>query len=400
MNTILENIDDTELSAVKSQIKEALKNNSLTTAAFKIQEYLEEINNVELNIAVTGETGSGKSTFVNAFRGVRYNDDSAAPTGVVETTIEAKAYPHPKYPNMNVWDLPGIGTANFKPEEYLQKVEFDRFDFFIIVSSERFRANDITLAKEIQKMKKKFYFVRSKIDNDMKAEGRKEMFDQDKTLETIRQYCIKGLEDQGLGSPKVFLISSFDLGLYDFPDLEETMEKELPDHKRHVLLLSIPNLTRKINQRKKNAFKANMWRLAFVSGIVAAIPIPGLSFAVDVSILVFEVQRYYHAFGLDDESLQSLANRTNVSVEELKAVLKSPLNQKKINKDVIVKLLQSVALSGVTMAEYLLSNIPAVGSIAAAAISFSTTYYMLRKCLNELADDAHNVLMKALMANE
>ncbi|XP_029618026.1 interferon-inducible GTPase 1-like [Salmo trutta] len=163
--------------------------------------------------------------------------------------MEAKAYLHPKYPNMQVWDLPGIGTANFKPEEYLQKVEFDRFDFFIIVSSERFRANDISLAKEIKKMKKKFYFVRSKIDNDMKAEGRKEKFDQGKTLETIRQYCIKGLEDQGLGSPKVFLISSFDLGHYDFHDLEETMEKELPDHKRHVLLLSIPNITLKINQK-------------------------------------------------------------------------------------------------------------------------------------------------------
>uniref|UniRef100_A0A8K9UIQ2 IRG-type G domain-containing protein n=1 Tax=Oncorhynchus mykiss TaxID=8022 RepID=A0A8K9UIQ2_ONCMY len=234
MNSIMENIDDKELSALGKEIEEAL-NNSLITAACKIKEHL--FNNVELNIAVTGETGSGKSTFVNAFRDMKYNDDGAAPTGVVETTMEAKAYPHPKYPNMKVWDLPGIGTANFKPEEYLQKVEFDRFDFFIIVSSERFRANDITLAKEIQKRKKKFYFVRSKIDNDMRAEGRKETFDQEKTLETIRQYCIKGLE--GLGSPKVFLISGFDLGLYDFPDLQETMEKELPDHKGFFSILDV-----------------------------------------------------------------------------------------------------------------------------------------------------------------
>ncbi|XP_038868642.1 interferon-inducible GTPase 5-like [Salvelinus namaycush] len=400
MNSIMENIDAKELSAFQRKIEEALKNNSLTTAAGKIQDYLKKFNNVELNVAVTGETGSGKSTFVNAFRGMKYNDDGAAPTGVVETTMEAKAYPHPKYPKMTVWDLPGIGTANFKPKEYLQKVEFDRFDFFIIVSSERFRASDVTLAKEIQKMKKKFYFVRSKIDNDMRAEGRKETFDQDKTLETIRQYCIKGLEDQGLGSPKVFLISSFDLGHYDFPDLEETMEKELPEHKRHVLLLSIPNLTLKINQRKKEAFKANIWRLALVSGTVAVLPIPGLSFAVDLSILVYEVRRYYYAFGLDDESLQSLANRMNVSVEELKAVLKSPLNQIKINKDVIVKLLQSVALTAMMMPAYLFSNIPAVGSNAAAGISLSTTHYMLSMCLNELADDADNVLMKALMANE
>uniref|UniRef100_A0A4W5Q427 Immunity-related GTPase family, f3 n=1 Tax=Hucho hucho TaxID=62062 RepID=A0A4W5Q427_9TELE len=240
----MENID--EVSAVKIAFEDAMKNNNLTIAAGKIQEYLKEINNVVLNIAVTGETGSGKSSFVNAFRGIKNNEEGAAPTGVVETTMEAKAYPHPKYPNMQVWDLPGIGTANFKPEKYLQKVEFDRFDFFIIVSSERFRANDITLAKEIQNMKKKFYFVRSKIDNDMRAEGRKEKFDKDKTLETIRQYCIKGLEGQGLGlgSPKVFLISSFDLVHYDFHDLEETMEKELPDHKRCFMRGYTPPLER------------------------------------------------------------------------------------------------------------------------------------------------------------
>ncbi|NP_001134955.1 Interferon-inducible GTPase 1 [Salmo salar] len=244
MNSIMENIDVKELPAKRREIEEALKNNNLPIAAGMIQEYLKEFNNVELNIAVTGETGSGKSTFVNAFRGMKDNDDGAAPTGVVETTMEAKAYSHPKYPNMQVWDLPGIGTATFKPEEYLQKVEFDRFDFFIIVSSERFRANDISLAKEIQKMKKNFYFVRSKIDNDMRAEERKEKFDKAKTLETIRQYCIKGLEDQGLGSPKVFLISGFDLGLYDFPDLEETMEKELPDHKRCFMRGYTPPLER------------------------------------------------------------------------------------------------------------------------------------------------------------
>ena len=38
----------------------------------------------------------------------------------------------------------------------------------IIISSERFRVNDVTLAKEIQTMKK-FYFVRS-IDDTIDAE--------------------------------------------------------------------------------------------------------------------------------------------------------------------------------------------------------------------------------------
>ncbi|KAJ8332764.1 hypothetical protein SKAU_G00416600 [Synaphobranchus kaupii] len=238
------------------EIREALENQSLASAVTKIEDYCKQLDRVELNIAVTGESGSGKSTFVNAFRGLGDEDEGAAKTGVVETTIELAVYPHPKYPRVKVWDLPGIGTPNFKADEYLQKVEFQRYDFFIIIISERFKVSNVQLATEIQRMKKRFYFVRSKIDNSINAEQRKKDFDKDKTLSLIRQECIKGLQDNGVELPTVFLISGFDRQLYDFPLLEETMEKELPKHKQHVLLLS--NITLTINQRKKKALQANI----------------------------------------------------------------------------------------------------------------------------------------------
>uniref|UniRef100_A0A4W5MC28 Uncharacterized protein n=1 Tax=Hucho hucho TaxID=62062 RepID=A0A4W5MC28_9TELE len=158
---------------------------------------------------------------------------------------------------------------------------------------------------------------------------------------------------------------------------------ELPDHKGLVLLLASPNMSLKINQRKNEALQANIWRSALVSGWVAAIPISGLSFSVDITIL----------------SLQSLAGRTNVPVEELKAVLKSPLN-KKISQDTFIKILTKAAGSTLMVAEYFLSTIPVLGSMAAGGMSYGTTYYILKSCLNELTEDAQNVLMKALKVYE
>ena len=173
-----------------NEIKEDLQTNGPASAAAKIQAYLDEQDNMLLNIAITGESGSGKSTFVNAFRGVDNSDEGAAPTGCVETTMEVKSYPHPNFPNVTLWDLPGIGSIKFPAAKYLKHVEFQKFDLFIIISDTRFRENDAKLAKEIQKMGKKFYFVRTKIDHNVRDEERRQDFNKEETLKKIREYCI------------------------------------------------------------------------------------------------------------------------------------------------------------------------------------------------------------------
>ena len=166
--------------------------NDFATVA-KIWKHLKKQNNIQLNIGITGESGSGKSSFVNAFRGIDGRHESAAPTGCVETTTDIKPYSHPNYPNVTLWDLPGVGTTKFPAEKYLKLTGFETFDFFIIISDTRFRENDVKLMKEIQKMGKKFYFVRSKIDNDLRAEERSQRnFNRQKTLTKIRQNCIQG----------------------------------------------------------------------------------------------------------------------------------------------------------------------------------------------------------------
>ncbi|XP_059209441.1 uncharacterized protein LOC131988339 [Centropristis striata] len=380
------------------KIKEIMTAEGSAAAAAKIQECLDEQNNIPLNIGITGESGSGKSTFVNAFRGVDNRDEGAAPTGCVETTMEPTPYPHPNFPNVTLWDLPGIGSPNFLAEKYLQDVGFERFDFFIIVSADRFRENDVKLALEIQKMKKKFYFVRSKIDDNLRNEERSQReFNAERTLQEIRKYCIEGFGKQGVESPQVFLVSSFDLHLYDFPLLQQTLEEELPAHKRDVLLLAMPNISLEVIRKKKEALQAKIMLYASASALAATVPVPGLSCSADLTMLAVVIKGYQVSFGLNTESLQNLACRTKVPLEDLRAVMMSPLSEKKINVDLIIKVLCfTVADLTIIAAEEGFRFVPFIGIPIASALSFAFTYKALSTSLDMLAEDAQKVFKKAL----
>ncbi|KAF3701518.1 Interferon-inducible GTPase 5 [Channa argus] len=380
------------------EIKEALQNQDSATAAAMIQNHLDKQNNIPLNIGITGESGSGKSTFVNAIRGIDSRDERAALTGCVETTTVVTPYPHPNYPNVTFWDLPGIGTMNFPADKYLQEVGFEKYDFFIIISADRFRENDVKLAKEIQKMEKMFYFVRSKIDHNVRDEERSQRdFNLKVTLDGIRQNCVEGLQKQGFKAPQVFLVSSFELHMYDFHQLEETLERELPAHKKNALLMAMPNISRGIIDKKKEALHTKIKYLAFVSAFIASAPVPGLSIAADLSMLVSTVVEYQVTFGLDNKSLQSLADSANVSFNDLRAVMKSPLSATKITTELIVKVLSlSVSEAALIAAEEGSRMIPVFGIPVAMTFSFLSTYRALSTFLNMLADDAQSVFTRAL----
>uniref|UniRef100_A0A671M300 Immunity-related GTPase family, f1 n=1 Tax=Sinocyclocheilus anshuiensis TaxID=1608454 RepID=A0A671M300_9TELE len=365
-----------------SPFSNSISTQDLPSAITTIKEYLKKQDLVELNIGVTGESGSGKSTFVNAFRGLGDEEEGTAKTGIVETTTEPAVYLHPKYKNVKVWDLPGIGTPNFKADEYLKLVQFERYDFFIIIASDRFRECHTQLAKEIMIMKKIFYFVRSKIDLSIEAEKRKKNFDLKKTLDTIRKDCLRKI---GIEDPVVFLISGWELGKYDLNVLQERMEKELPQHKRRVLMLALPNITLEINERKKKALEENIGKVAFLSACVAAVPVHGLSIAVDLAIIAVEIEKYCNTFGLD----KSFG-------ENVEGLIKSAWYKGICTGSIITILREISFLITEDAVESVVRFIPLLGAVAAGAMSYWAVSTMLKSALNEVAEDARNVLISLL----
>lgn len=187
-----------ELAQDTGALKETFEAGNLPAVAAKLQATLHSLENVRLDIGITGGTGSGKSTFVNAIRGLGDEDLNSAGTGVVEMTVEPTPYPHPKYLNITIWDLPGIDTPTFQADEYLQRVLVDRYDFFIIITSDSFMANHAQLAHGLLQRGKGFYFIRSKVDVDMAASRRRRprTFSEERVLSQIREDCWQRLEGE------------------------------------------------------------------------------------------------------------------------------------------------------------------------------------------------------------
>ncbi|CAL8322533.1 unnamed protein product [Arctogadus glacialis] len=312
--------------------------------------------------------------------------------------MKPEPYPHPRHPNVTLWDLPGVGTTKFPADQYLEYVGFEKFDFFILVSADRLSENDAMLAQEIKKIGKKFYFVRSKIDHNIGDEQRSQReYDEEKTLQKIRDNCIQGLEKQGVASPRVFLVSSFDLHLYDFPALQDTMERELPSHKRDVLILALPNICKSTIYKKKEVFRSRIKYYAILSALIAAVPVPGLSIAANSGMLVSVLQDYLNGLGLDEKSLEKLSNAKKRSLSDVRAVMKCICSGKDVTKEQVTMMLKhSVHPTVLEAAEGGSKLLPVLQIPIAAMLSFTSIYRVLTSTLDSLSVDAENVLMEAL----
>ncbi|KAL8219485.1 UNVERIFIED_CONTAM: hypothetical protein K2H54_025635 [Gekko kuhli] len=325
---------------VIKEIIELFKDGGQDEIVSEAAEDLEAWETTKLTIAVTGEAGAGKSSFINAIRGLKPKDEGAAPIGLTETTQKPVAYSHPNFPNVIFWDLPGIGTPGFPPETYLEQVNFSRYDFFIIVCSKRFRSSNVHLAQKIQAMGKKFYLMRSKVDEDLRNVERTdpETYSEEEALKEMGDDCKKNLEKHlGASNPQIFLTSCWDLDKYDFPRLLETLEKDLPRLKRLTFLLSLPNISPEVIQKKKDALKKQLWKIALVTAFINAVPFEALKLRVDRDLLLKTLTGIYKQFGLDDGSLARLARQVNKPVKELRAVIQSP-PQKDIDRHLLANL--------------------------------------------------------------
>ncbi|KAG1746761.1 interferon-inducible GTPase-domain-containing protein [Suillus paluster] len=119
-----------------------------------------------LHLAVVGSSGGGKSSFINAVRGLSNDDPTAARTGIVETTNAVTRYPDPRPNSRIIWyDVPGAGTLNVPEWQYFNDLGLYIFDCIIVLMDNRFLDSDLAILRACEQFSDvEGFIVRSKSD--------------------------------------------------------------------------------------------------------------------------------------------------------------------------------------------------------------------------------------------
>lgn len=169
------------------------------------------------------------------------NDPLAANTGCTkQITTVPTPFNHPTNQNIIFWDLPGIGTPEYPNiTTFCDKVCIDKYDTFLIISSDRFTENDRLLAKEVKSMKKSFFFIRTKVDQDVEnAKEDSANYDEETTLKMTKNDSVQYLQKYNFDKDTIFLISSRKRNKYDFEHLKKAILDQLPSKQKESLTLS------------------------------------------------------------------------------------------------------------------------------------------------------------------
>ncbi|XP_045856155.1 immunity-related GTPase family M protein 1-like isoform X1 [Meles meles] len=295
--------------ATATNIEKALVEAKLLGVVSVAREILEIASSAPVRIAVTGDSGNGMSSFINALRGIGHEQEDSAPTGVVGTTQIPICYFSSHFPNVELWDLPGIGAGTQTLGNYLAEMQFSLYDLFIIIASEQFSMNLVKLAKAIQGQGKKFYIVWTKLDRDISTCT----LSEERLLQNIRENIWETVQKEGVHKPIIFLVSSFDPLLNDFPELRDTLHRDISDIRYHCPLEKLSDTCEKVINDKMTSLQGQIASNSFQDVL-------GIQNADDLAECLMA---YHLCFGVDDESLQQMAQSMGKPVEEYKAIMKS-----------------------------------------------------------------------------
>jgi len=358
-------------------------NESLNQILEKLESNYKHYKNAKVKIAITGQSGNGKSSIINALF-----EKKMAEVGSTETTMEIKSYIHN---GTELFDLPGCGTPNFPKDNYVDKCELRTYDAAIIVTANRFLENDLWLIEEMSRLGKPVYVVRSKMDEAVRNEKR----DNNLTEQDVFQKVLLDLEVNLKSVPVkgIYLISSVERNKWDFNKLFEDIANNLSDMQKKRFYSDVAILNETALQKKREIAIDIINYRAIVAAINGVNPIPGVDVAVDVAILLNLSKEIQDIYGLNEEHAKSLEKRIgdSIVITKIKNNIAS-FASKFLIKEGILILLKRFGTS--LAAKEVIKYIPFLGQAIAAGIGYKLT----RSFGEELLDDAENIARQVLEA--
>ncbi|XP_053373727.1 interferon-inducible GTPase 1-like isoform X3 [Mercenaria mercenaria] len=351
------------------------------------QTNLNEWKDVHIKVAVTGRSGAGKSSFINAIRDVDADDDQEedddrkpAGVGVTECTTEVQDYIYPGNNQFRLYDLPGVGTQKFPQATYLKDVDFEKYDLLIIITDTRFMNEDLWLAQQAVECHKPFYFVRSKIENDIRndKQAHRKTHNEAALLKKIREDMASNLKSFDVKD--IFLIDNYDTQSYDFGLLTTKLIQEANEMKREAIVFSLACLSRVVIEEKKKHLERRIPMVSTFAGIVASMANTSFKNPSESSVVSREIKFYGEQFRVDTASLNVGVEVCDLSEDDKEAVDAKMYSH---DKTMYENLKQSLF--------HMTNYIPVVGNIA---LGIKCAYY-LQECLDETAERA--VEIHALM---
>ncbi|KAH3829165.1 interferon-inducible GTPase 1-like [Dreissena polymorpha] len=287
-----------------------------------------EMDNTMIKVALVGPTGSGKSSLINALRCIKDDEKGAAKTGCTETTKEPTGYPFPNHKNVQLWDMPGVGSINFTKDDYIERMKFEDFDFILLVTSTRFTADDAWLANNIKAKfpVAKIFFIRTKIENDIRninGGRRRPMTEKEKQdlLDKIRRDCTDNLIRSDCRDPCIFLLDNHRIYEYEFRKFLDTLLQTLSGLKKNILVMAMSIITEIIVPLKIQRLRERKSEVSKLAAKVVVTRKTKEEGHPELDILKAEIDLYMEQLGINKQSVNKFVELFDANTDDVEQSL-------------------------------------------------------------------------------
>lgn len=342
----------------------------------------------EVRICCLGQPGAGKSSLINALRGVTHDVEASAPVGVTSSAASRPVEYHHRHGDADVIYVDNDGAS---------LVGIEEADIVLVVTCTRFTEFDKDLVAKLRCMGKTFMLVRTKVGLDVLNERvakardwRLGIVTEESTVEHIRVDLRRNIQEtfpEFHGALREFLVDSQEGPLsYDLAILREHIVTCLPGAKMTEFLRAVPLLSSKLIAEKEELLYGSIRMWASLTGLLGGLaPIPGVAGAINLAFLRAWQRHLEAEFGIGEEALHHTLAGIGIGIAGINGMME------RLEADGVLD-----ALSEESSQKMLMGT----GSGTASLCIMETAMSSLMAHSAELANSVQEVVAEAVAARE